>query len=215
MNLAIDTFPAERFGLITGSRCTPLFPVRDAEKGQRTLARELANEMFFQFYDEFGNKDTEHGTMAEAFAFEHFQEHHDTSIEKGRWIRKGDCGGSTDAELSDYGVDFKCPTKLSKWLEYVYNGVSSEQVNQCQMYMYLTGKDKWVIAAYLQETQWMSDNGLRYPVPENKRMILKEVFKSIEWQDKLHVAVPRVIEWRNENLEILKLQFKDINLVSQ
>lgn len=207
MNLAIDQFPEERFGLITGSRCSPLFPKRDAEKGQRTLARELANEMYFRFYDEFGNKHTEHGSMAETFAFDYFREHYDEEIKPGRWIKRGHCGGSTDAELPDYGIDFKCPTSLSKWLDYLYDPIDSQHENQCQMYMYLTGKPKWIIGAYLVETEWMSNQGLVYPVPQNKRMIIKEVLPQLDWENRLKENGEKVIQWRNENLEILKLQF--------
>jgi hypothetical protein len=39
-------FDTNRFGLITGSRCSVLFPKRSAEKGQRTYAKQLANQMY-------------------------------------------------------------------------------------------------------------------------------------------------------------------------
>ena len=212
MNLAIDQFTEERFGLVTGSRCSPLFPLRgDGEKGQRTLARELASEMYFKFYDEFGNRHTEHGTMAEAFAFEYYGENFDGEIEKGRWVRKGSCGGSTDAEAKLYGVDFKCPTSLHKWLDYLYLPIDHEQEQQCQMYMYLTKKENWKIAAFLQETQFMSDNGLTYPVPQNKRMIVVNVPRQSDWVQRLSETLPKVITWRDEYYAILKKQFDGSN----
>ena len=117
MNLAIDTFPKERFGLVTGSRCSPLVPKRSAEVGQISLAKELANEMYFQFYDEHSTWQTEHGKMGEFYALEHFRTYFDETIESGRWIGQEFIGGSTDAECKDYGVDFKCPTTLQGWTD--------------------------------------------------------------------------------------------------
>lgn len=208
MNLAIDTFPTERFGLITGSRCTPLFPKRSAEVGQRTLAKQLANELYFQFYDEFENWQTEHGKLAEHFAFEHFVKYHDKDLKEGRWIKNGECGGSTDAEGADYGVDFKCPTSLEKFTNYLFDGVDDDQKNQCQMYMWLTGKSKWLIAPYLVETNMMAINGLVYPInDDSKRMILIEVEKDPTWEERLNLAAPKVIAMRDEYLEMLKLKF--------
>lgn len=211
MNFAIDQFTEERFGLVTGSQCAPLFTERDAKKGMETLAKKLANEMYFKFYDEFANRDTEHGNMCEVFAMEFFAEKYDKNIKKGGWYKKDECGGNTDAELSEHGIDFKCPTKLSTWLDYIHEPISSAQQNQCQMYMYLTGKEKWYIAAFLLETQFMSDNGLVYPVPQNGRMILREVDKDIDWEDKLSINLPKVVQWRNEHLETLKKHFGNGN----
>jgi len=207
MILAIDIFPPERFGLVTGSRCSSLVPKRSAEVGQRTLAKQLANEKFFQFYDEMNTWQTEHGKMAEHFAHEHFIKYHDAYIEKGRWISEGDCGGSTDAEAKDYGVDYKSPTTLENWTEYLYDGISDKEHNQCQLYMKLTKKDRWLIGAYLTETQKMNDNGLTYPVKEENRMIIIEVVSDKSWVEKFESNLPNVIEIRDHCLEMLKLKF--------
>ncbi len=201
MNLAIDTFPQERFGLVTGSRCSSLVPQRSAEVGQKTLAKTLAKERVFEFHDERGTWQTEHGKMSEFFAFEHYEKHYDNQIVKGRWIANGDIGGSTDAETETYGVDFKCPTSLQGWLDYL-EGIDDDQYNQAQLYMILTGKPKWVIAAYLIETQFMTDNGLVYPIEERKRMILNEVVKSDEWAEKFYSNLPKVVELRDMYVQL-------------
>lgn len=207
MLLAIDTFPVERFGLITGSKCSVLFPLKgDGRVGQRTYAKTLANEKFFQFYDERGTWQTEHGKMAEHFAFMHYEERI-AELKKGRFIQKGECGGSTDAERSDRGVDFKCPTTLNHWLDYLHDPLSKEQKDQCQMYMYLTGLPMWEIAAYLIETQFMSDNGLQYPVPEEKRMIIVQIDKDPTWEIRLDEPSKYVIAERDRFFNNLKEQF--------
>lgn len=203
MNLAIDTFPQERFGLVTGSRCSSLVPKRSAEVGQRSLARKLAKERVFEFHDERGTWQTEHGKMAEVFAFEHYEKYFDNQIQRGRWIANGDIGGSTDAEAEAYGVDFKCPTSLEVWLEYL-EGIDDDQYNQAQLYMILTGKNKWLVAAYLIEHQFMTDNGLVYPIEESKRMILNEVEKSDEWAEKFFSNLPKVVELRDQYVELYK-----------
>lgn len=209
MLFAIDQFPMERFGLVTGSKCSVLFPLKgDGHVGQRTYAKILANEMFFQFYDERGTWQTEHGKMAEHWAFMHYEQHFSADITKGRFIVKGECGGSTDAELSDRGVDFKCPTTLNGWLDYLHDPLDKEKKDQCQMYMYLTGLPTWEIAAYLIETQFMTDNGLTYPVPEEKRMIIVPVQKDPTWEMRLDEPLKYVIGLRDEFLERLNKQFK-------
>lgn len=208
MNFAVDTFPAERLGLITGSRCACLFPKKSAEVGQRALAKELAMEKFFQYFDEFSNWQMEHGKLGEHFAHLHFEKFHDKDIQKGEWLRIGECGGSPDAVGATYGVDYKCPTSLEKWLDYLTEPLSSDQVNQCQMYMWLTKKDKWLIAAYLVETNLMSENGLVYPVPDADRMILVEVEKDPTWEERLSIAAPRVIAMRDQFIEMYALKFK-------
>ncbi len=209
MNLAIDQFPKERFGLITGSKCSVLFPDRgDGKVGQTTYARTLAKEKFFQFYDESGGRDTEHGKMGEYFALMHFQEHHDSTVEQGIFLMDGECGGSPDAMNTSYGCDWKCPTTLQKWLDYLHDGISKDQLHQCQMYMHLSGLDLWKICPYLIETQFMTDNGLTYPVKEDKRMIVIDVPKDPTWKDKLSESSKFVIEKRNEFIEIYKDKFK-------
>lgn len=203
MLLATDTFTQERFGLITGSRCSPLVPKRSAEVGQKTLAKLLAKERVFEFHDERGTWQTEHGKMSEQFAFEHYEKYFDNQIVKGRWIAKGEIGGSTDAEAEGYGVDFKCPTSLQAWLDYL-EGIEDEQYNQAQLYMLITGKPKWVVASYLIETQFMTDNGLVYPVSEANRMILNEVEANSEWVEKFNTNLPRVVDLRNQYIELYK-----------
>lgn len=209
MLFAIDQFPMERLGLVTGSKCSVLFPLKgDGKVGQRTYAKTLANEMFFQFYDERGTWQTEHGKMAEHWAFLHYQEHFGQNIQQGRFIVKGDCGGSTDAELPDKGIDFKCPTTLNGWLDYLHEPLSKEQKDQCQMYMYLTGLPTWEIAAYLIETQFMTDNGLKYPVEEQDRMIIVPIHKDQTWEMRLDEPLKYVVGLRNEFLDNLTVKFK-------
>jgi len=207
MNLAKDIFTNERFGLITGSRCSPLVPKKSADVGQRTLAKQLAKEVVFEFYDEQSTWQTEHGQINEEFAMDHFMTYYDDSIKKGRWIKKGEIGGSTDAESKEYGVDFKCPTTLEGWLNNCYEGVKTEYYNQCQLYMILTDKDKWLVCNYLIETQRMNDNGIRYPIEEVKRMIIQEVKRDNEWIEKFNENLPKVVEMRNEYISILKSKF--------
>jgi hypothetical protein len=209
MNFAIDTFPKERFGLVTGSTCSVLFPQKgEGKKGLDTYAKKLANEMFFNFYDEFSNWKTEHGKMGEHFAFMHYEKYIDSGIKPGRFIQKLYCGGTTDAEVSGVkGVDFKCPTTLAKWLDYLHEPLDKKQLDQCQMYMYLSGLTAWEIAAYLTESQFMNDNGLTYPVPEEKRMIIIQVKKDCTWEDSLMAVLPTVIAKRNIYLETLQNHF--------
>lgn len=208
MEFAIDTFPEERFGLVTGSKCSVLFPLKgDGAKGQNTYAKELANEKFFKFYDERGGWQTEHGKMAEHEAFAWYIENVDKRLTEGRWIKDGECGGSTDAELPEKGIDFKCPTTLKAWLDYLHDPLSKEQTDQCQMYMKLSGKDQWDICAFLTETQFMTDNGLTYPVPHDKRMIHVPVKKDPFFEEKLSTALPYVISMRDFYTAKLKAQF--------
>ncbi len=208
MHLAADTFPKERFGLITGSRCSVLFPDRgDGAVGKKTYAKSLANEKYFSYYDEVSTWQMEHGTMGEHFAYLHFQQYIDRTIFKGDFISDGYYGGSPDYEVLEYGIDFKCSTSLNKWLDYFHLPVSKDQFHQCQMYMFLRKKDLWKIGAFLTETQFMNDNGLTYPVPEDKRMILKDVPKDPTWEERLKESAPKVIEMRDEFYSKLKVKF--------
>lgn len=208
MNFAIDKFSIERFGLITGSECDVLFTEKgNGEVGKRSYAKKLANQLFFKHYDEKSTRDTEHGDMAEHFAFIHYQQYYGADLKEGRWIKKGYCGGNTDAELSDRVIDFKCPTSLDKWLSYLHDGIDKQQRYQCQMYMYLTGHDLAELCAYLTETQFMNDNGLTYPVPEEKRMIITEVKKNPSFEDSLLAQVPSIIAMRNVYMETLQKTF--------
>ena len=208
MNLAIDTFTKERFGIVTGSRCSPLVPKKDAKLGMITLAKELAIEVVFKFYDEVSTWQMEHGQLGEHFAMQHYKDYFDNSIVEGRWINKVNYGGNTDAEAIDYGVDFKCQTTLKGWTDTLVDEVKDTYQNQAQLYMLLTKKDRWVIANYLIETQKMTDYGLVYPVKEKDRMILQEVKASEEWRDKFLSNLPFVISKRDEFIEILKTKFE-------
>jgi hypothetical protein len=73
--------------------------------------------------------------------------------------------------------------------------------------MYLFNKPKWVIAAYLLETDFMNDNGLTYPIRDADRMILVEVDVEIGWVDKLKESAKFVIETRDGYVELLKSKF--------
>ncbi len=208
MNFAIDKFSVERFGLITGSECSVLFPLKgEGKAGQKTYAKKLANEMFFRHYDEKSNRNTEHGTMAEHFAFIHYQQYFGADLKPGRWIKKGVCGGNTDAELIDRVVDFKCPVTLHGWLEYLHEPLDKYEVDQLNMYMYLAEVDRAEIGAFLTETQFMNDNGLTYPVPEEKRMIIKAVDKDPTFEERLLIKAPEIIAMRDEYLEKLNKAF--------
>jgi hypothetical protein len=209
MSFAIDTFDKERFGLITGSKCSVLFPDRgDGKKGMRSYAKLLAKEMFFQFYDEKSTWQMEHGKMAEHFAFLHYHEKISSKIDKGSFVKKGDCGGTIDAKIPGVKIiDFKCPTSLDEWLEYMFEPLSKEQVNQCQMYMYLENLPEAEIAAYLTETQYMNDNGLVYPVKEKDRMIIRKVPRDHTWEWRLEAPAKYVISERNEFVKALQQKF--------
>jgi hypothetical protein len=212
MDFAIDKFNEERFGLVTGSRCTVLFPLKgNGEAGMRSYAKSLANEKFFKHYDEVSTWQMEHGSLCEHTAFEYYQDHFNKNIEKGAWCRREECGGTTDAHLEgEYGIDFKCPTSLQKWLDYLHEPLDKQQIDQCQMYMYLTGLPVWEIAAYLEETQFMSSNGLVYPVPQNKRMIRIRTYRDHQWEEKLQAPLEFVIRERNMCYDRLKEHFGNI-----
>lgn len=208
---ANDIFPVERFGLITGSKVSVLFPKKSAEAGQNTYARQLANQIYFKYYDEVGTWQTEHGQMNEHLAMEHYIQFHQCLGEKPGFIidEENQLGGSPDfvATNKDWGVDFKCPTTLENWTNYLHDGIDSNQYYQAQHYMHLTGKSKWFIAAYLTETLRMMDNGFTYPVPEDKRMILIEVEKEFGWSDLLLERAPVLIKKRNVYLSYLRERF--------
>jgi hypothetical protein len=208
-DFAIDKFSKERFGIVTGSKCSVLFPDKgNGLVGKTTYAKELANQMYFQHYDERSTWETQHGNFAENSAFEYYHDYIAKDIESGAWMMRGNCGGTTDALRPDRVVDFKCPTSLNKWLDYLHLPLSKDQIHQGQMYMYLTGLDLFEIAAYLEETQFMSDNGLTYPVPHNKRMIVVKLDKDPTWEDQLNDSLPFVIGKRDEFLQNLKAYFE-------
>lgn len=204
-----DILSHERFGFITGSRVSVLFPKKSAEVGQRTYAKQLANEKYFQYYDEISTWQTEHGNMNEHHAATHYEKYFGDLLADVDFI--GDAvnqiGGTPDRISAEYGVDFKCPTTLENWLEYVHENISEQQYHQCQMYMHLTGFDKWYIAAYLTETLRMIDNQLEYPVAEKDRMVRVEVKKEAGWSELLLQRAPVVIEWRDQYFNKLQEHF--------
>jgi hypothetical protein len=208
MDLAADKFDSNRFGMITGSLCYIMFPDRGTgEVGMTSYAKELATQRFFRHYDEVSTWQMQHGNMNEHEAFTYFQDNYNFTLEKGSFKMKGEHAGTSDAVADDYGVDFKCPTSLNGWLEYIYSGINKQQYNQCQMYMYLFDKPVWKIAAYLTETEWMMERELSYPVPMDKRMIVIDVEREEGWVDRLDAATDFVVEKRAEFLEVLKKQF--------
>lgn len=204
MDLAIDKFDQRRFGLVTGSACHVLFPKKDAKKGIDTYARKLAREMFFEFYDEVSTWQTEHGNFSEHEAFEYYQANHSKTIEKGHFIMKGECGGTSDALDIDCGIDFKCPTSLEKFTDYIFDGLEPQQEYQGKMYCYLFDKPVWNFCIYLTETMRMNDYGLTYPVKHDKRMIIINVYRDIHFEQKLQEILPNFIEKRNRYLEVFK-----------
>ena len=205
----MNEFDEKRYGLITGSKVSVLFPKKSSEVGQRTYAKQLANQMFFRFYDETGTWQTQHGKDFEAEAYVYYHENFDKSaVHKPDFIQLDNFGGSADCLCDAHGVDFKCPTTLEKWLDYLHVGIDEEQYHQCQMYMFLYKKPEWKICAYLTETQKMTDNGITYPVPQDKRMITISVLPEDGWVDKLYDRAPNVIVQRDFYYEKLKQQFK-------
>ena len=207
MNFAIDTFPPERLGRISGSRCSSLVPKKDAEKGMVTLAKKLASEKYFQTFSEVNTWEMEHGKMGEHWAHEQFKAYHNLQIQKGVFGYDGDLSWSTDAECSEYGVDYKCPTTLDKFNDYLFDGLSDYEINQAQFYMMVCKLDLWLVCPFLMETQRMTDNGLTYPIPEKQRLLIIEVKPDQNWRDKFWSNKDFVINKRDEFIEILKLKF--------
>jgi hypothetical protein len=204
----LDKFDPKRYGLITGSKCAVLHPKKSAEVGQRTYAKQLANQMYFRFYDEQGSWQTEHGNNFEAEAYVYFHENFDKSaVHKPAFIVQDNFGGSADCLCDDYGVDFKCPTSLEKWLDYLHVGIDTDQYHQAQMYMMLYNREEWKICAFLTETEKMSNNGMTYPVPQNQRMIVVNVERDIEWAHKTYVNAEPVIVARDSFYQNLITQF--------
>lgn len=197
MDLAIDKFDPARFGIITGSACSVLFPKKSAEVGQRTYAKKLAREKYFEFYDEHSTWQTEHGNMSEHEAFEYYQQHFSADIEKGLFKSVGDCGGTCDALGQHYGLDFKCPTSLSTWLDYMTEEIDPQQYHQAQMYMHIFERNTWKICAYLTETLRMGEYGLTYPVPQDKRMIVIDIHAEDGWVELLNERAPKIIQMRD------------------
>jgi hypothetical protein len=203
-----DLFDPERFGLITGSVCSPLFPKKSAEVGQRNLAKKLANQMFFRFYDNVSTWQTEHGHNCESSAFEYYKSRFDSTAEyTPQFKRLENWGGQADCICENNGVDFKCPTTLEGWLDYLHEGISDQQFHQSQMYMFLYGKKVWHICAYLMETERMTNNGEVYPIEWTERMIIVKVEQDPTWVEKLIEITPKIVEMRNFYYNKLKEQF--------
>jgi hypothetical protein len=201
-------FSPKRYGLITGSKCAVLHPKKSAEVGQRTYAKQLANQMYFRFYDEQGSWQTEHGKDFEAEAYVYYHENIDKSaIHKPEFKCLDNFGGSADCLCEDYGVDFKCPTTLEKWLDYLHVGIDNDQYHQAQMYMFLYNMDAWKIVAYLTETHKMNEYGLTYPVPKDKRMISVNVQREDGWVEKTYQNAEFVIDARDFYYSKLVSQF--------
>lgn len=207
MDLANDKFDPQRFGLITGSACDVMFPIKSDRGGQRTYAKKLATQKYFKYYDEVSTWQTEHGSFSENEAFEYMQHHFDKNLKKGFFMCLDQWGGTCDAISDYYGVDFKCPTTLQGFLDYIHDGIDKQQENQAQMYMFLFKKDLWKVAVYLTETFRMSEMGLTYPVEQSKRMILIDVHKRPEWEARLRLETPNIIKMRDEFYSVLVDQF--------
>ena len=192
----------KRYGLITGSACSVLFPKKSAEVGQTTYAKLLAKEYVFKHRDEITTWQMEHGHMGEIIALEWFQENIDKSAHIPEFKNEGVYGGSADCLCDGYGVDFKCPASLEKWLEYLTDGISDQQYHQVQMYMHLYNRDKWKICAFLTETSRMVENGYQYPIDDKKRCIVINVEKDDGWFTQLEEKSKFVIEKRDFYIKI-------------
>jgi hypothetical protein len=204
-----DIFDPRRYGLITGSVCSPLFPKKSAEVGQRTLAKKLANQMFFKFYDNQNTWQTEHGNNSEAVAFEYYQTRFDKKAEyHPPFMLNENWGGQADCISESEGIDFKCPTTLDAWLDYLHEGISDQQFHQAQMYMFLYKKPKWNVCSFLLETYKMTENGEVYPVDYNNRMIINTIEVDLEWQQKLIDITPKIIAMRDFFYQKLEERFK-------
>jgi hypothetical protein len=201
-------FSPKRYGLITGSKCAVLHPKKSAEVGQRTYARRLASQMYFKFYDNTSTWQTEHGKDFEETAFDFYKLNYDkTAIHKPEFKCLDNFGGSADCLCEDYGVDFKCPTSLEKWEDYMYDGIDDQQYHQAQMYIWLYNKKSWKVCAFLTETHKMIENGITYPVPHNKRMIVIDVFPQDGWVEKTYKNAIPVIQQRDQYYNALVEKF--------
>lgn len=187
----------KRYGKITGSQVHILFPKRSNPKTFDSYARTLAKEKVFRFRDEASTWQMEHGHMGEELAFAWFKENVDGGAFKPDYIEKGEFGASVDCISSlEYGVDFKCPTTLEKWLSYL-DGIDDQQYHQCQHYMFMWKMNEWKILAYLTETIKMIDNGDFYPIPDDKRMIEFSVKKDPLWENQLIEKSEKLINLRD------------------
>lgn len=203
MDLAIDKFDKRRFGLVTGSKVSPLVPKRDAEKGRIALAQQLAMEKYYGFYDEVVTWQLEHGNMGEYWAREHYRKYIGQTLGPRFIFKNENEGGTIDDEGLDpdgvkHGMDYKCPTSLKNWLSYLFEGISDYEYNQAQHYMNITGYKRWYVCAYLLETKFMDELGIRYPVDVENRMIRIRVDYNEEWKQKYDNTLPLLIADRDK-----------------
>lgn len=203
-----NKFDTRRSGKITASQVHILFPKRDNPKTKETYAKHLANEMFFGEIQQGETWQTEHGNDAEYHANNYFTQFYDFNVNfKPEFICKGEFGGTPDAISTTYGIDYKCPTSLEKWLDYIHEGIDHQQWHQCQMYMWLTGLKHWKICAFLIENKFMSEQSINYPVPYENRMIVIDVPCDENWANDIQEKAQPIIEMRDKYFNNLKLAF--------
>lgn len=209
MIITNDILAPNRRGFVTGSRVSVLFPKKSAEVGQRQYAKQLANERYWGYYDETSTWQTEHGNMNEFHAENHYSQYYGHIGERPKFIADdiNQIGGSPDWVGLDHGCDWKCPTTLQGWLDYIYYPIDDSQYYQCQTYMHLTGLKLWKICAYLTETNRMIDNGIMYPVAEQDRMIIIEVPYLEGFGEMLIERSKPIIKMRDEFIEVLVNRF--------
>lgn len=198
----------KRYGRITGSKADVLFPKRSNPATQETYAKELARGMYFEFRDEVNTWQTNHGHYGEVIAMQEYQKSYPLAYKPDFEPLGDDFGGSADCliPMEDFGVDFKCPTSMEKWLEYL-EGCDHQQERQAQMYMLLYKKDKWKILAFLTETERMINDGVFYPVPSDKRFIEVVIEKDPTFEEELYKRAKPLLKKRDEEYQKLINQF--------
>lgn len=194
----------ERYGKVTGSQCYILFPKRANPKTYESYALELAVQKKLGYFEEKGSWQTDHGHTREPLAMDEYRKKYPFAY-KPEFKNKGEIGGSADClvEGENFGVDFKCPTSLIKWISYL-DGIDHQQERQAQMYMWLYDKEEWHILAYLSETDKMNDSGDTYPIPSNKRFIVNIVKKDPSFNDEIIEKANKIIERRNVLIDLLE-----------
>lgn len=207
-------FAAERAGLITGSKCSILFPTGTTTgKGMATYAKELAQQKFFQFYDVTRSWQTEHGEINETGGAELYAETFNVTLDRPpfAWDPLHQLGGTGDFVCGfEYGIDIKSPTTLANFVNYHYEDLDKDQIHQGRMYAHLYQVPRWFIVAYLQETERMIEAGDQYPIPYGpKRLIVKEVPMVPGWAELLQERAKPLITQRDQYVEILKRKFAE------
>lgn len=195
-----------RMGKITGSSCHILFPKRENKTTQESYAMELAIAKLFNYRQNASSWQMDHGHTREAMAMDIFRNTYPFAYFP-EFKSLGEYGGSADCMIpgEDFGVDFKCPTSLEKWLSYL-NGVDHQQERQAQMYMWLYEKPKWKIIAFLNETNFMIDSGEAYPVPPGKRFIVCEIHRDPLFEAQIQERGAILLKRRDEIIEELKIK---------